>query len=191
VNIFTGATCNNMGKLIDFMSKKTQELVSLRAYARLRNLAPSTVSRQVREGKIPLCNGLIDIAAADQGRRDNLTGLRKRKPIIPTEAAVSQIPEAELPAAFSDGVNACALRLAKTARATWPRLLAEADFALFQEDARVSAKAYVLAIMLRLTEAWVGERIDLRKLPAIDYTPFGADAADVQAGVKELLKAWK
>lgn len=162
-------------------------------YATLRNLNRSTIYRQISKGALhTTADGLLDVKATDEARRTQLSWTRPRKAIVPLSAETfDEIPESELPAGFSDGVDACALRLAKTARATWPKLLAEADFAPFQEGARVSAKAYILAIMLRLTEAWVRERIDLRKLPAIDYTPFGADAADVQAGVKELLKAWK
>src|ERR1039458_6977759 len=46
------------------------------AYARLRGLNRSTVSRQIRDGKIQAPGGMIDPAAADRARAENLDGIR-------------------------------------------------------------------------------------------------------------------
>lgn len=45
-------------------------------YARRRGLSPSTVSRQIAAGKIPVHSGLIDPQEADAARRANLSPLR-------------------------------------------------------------------------------------------------------------------
>ena len=54
------------------MQRKNGKLITPAEYARLRGLNRSTISRQVAEGKIPTVDGLIDPAAADQGRERNL-----------------------------------------------------------------------------------------------------------------------
>lgn len=54
--------------------KKT---LTIAEYSRLRGLNKSTVSRQVREGKIPTVDGRIDPIAADQAREQNLNPARK------------------------------------------------------------------------------------------------------------------
>jgi hypothetical protein len=51
---------------------KQGELIRPIEYARLRRLNPSTVSRQIRSGAIPVQDGLIDADAADVGRLQNL-----------------------------------------------------------------------------------------------------------------------
>lgn len=48
------------------------------AYARLRGLNKSTISRQIREGKIPTHDGLVDPDEADEARRNNLDMSRRR-----------------------------------------------------------------------------------------------------------------
>lgn len=48
-------------------------------YARLRGLNRSTVSRQIRDGKIPIHNGMVDPAEADLARENNLDAGRRRK----------------------------------------------------------------------------------------------------------------
>jgi hypothetical protein len=61
------------------MQQKSEsgKLVSQAEYARIRGLAKSTVSRQVRSGVIPLVNGKIDPAAADLAREGNLNPARR------------------------------------------------------------------------------------------------------------------
>lgn len=52
-------------------------LVRPAAYARMRGLSKSTVSRQIRQLKIPVTGCLIDPEAADRGRLTNLDPDRK------------------------------------------------------------------------------------------------------------------
>ncbi|MBZ5620053.1 MAG: hypothetical protein LAQ69_15210 [Acidobacteriia bacterium] len=54
-------------------------LVSQRAYAKMRGLHPSTISRQVRSGAIPSHDGLIDPNEADAARAANLDPIRGRR----------------------------------------------------------------------------------------------------------------
>jgi hypothetical protein len=46
------------------------------AYAKSRSLNPSTVSRQIRDGKIPTRDGMIDAVEADRARQRNLQPIR-------------------------------------------------------------------------------------------------------------------
>jgi hypothetical protein len=55
-------------------------LIKPAAYARLRKLNRSTISRQIREGKIPTHDGLIDPDEADQAREQNLNLRKRRQP---------------------------------------------------------------------------------------------------------------
>ena len=57
--------------------KATGNLITAAAYAKLRGLSRSTVSRQVRAGQIPTRNGLIDPIAADSAREKNLDPARR------------------------------------------------------------------------------------------------------------------
>src|ERR1039458_6156297 len=51
---------------------KIRKVVSPAAYARSRGLNRSTISRQIREGKIPTIQGMIDPDVADLARQTNL-----------------------------------------------------------------------------------------------------------------------
>ena len=57
--------------------KATGNLITAAAYAKLRGLSRSTVSRQVRAGQIPTRNGLLDPIAADTAREKNLDPARR------------------------------------------------------------------------------------------------------------------
>jgi hypothetical protein len=54
-------------------------------YARLRGLNRSTVSRQIRDGKIPIHDGLVDPREADLARSRNLTMSQRRKAAVPIQ----------------------------------------------------------------------------------------------------------
>jgi hypothetical protein len=49
-----------------------QKLLTPVEYAKLRGLNRSTISRQIRDGKIPVHGGKIDVSEADKARRENL-----------------------------------------------------------------------------------------------------------------------
>jgi hypothetical protein len=54
------------------MQQKVRKLVSPAAYARSRGLNRSTISRQIRDGKIPTLEGMLDPEIADLAREKNL-----------------------------------------------------------------------------------------------------------------------
>jgi hypothetical protein len=57
------------------------KLVTPAAYARLKGLNKSTISRQIARGIIPAHGGKVDPEEADQARRDNLNqSMRRNKP---------------------------------------------------------------------------------------------------------------
>jgi phage terminase Nu1 subunit (DNA packaging protein) len=53
-------------------------LISPAEYARRQNLNRSTISRQIKAGKIPLRNGLVDVQAANRAREQNLDVRKQR-----------------------------------------------------------------------------------------------------------------
>lgn len=55
-------------------------LITPAEYARSRGLAKSTISRQVRAGKIPVHSGKIDPHEADLARKTNLDNSRRPRP---------------------------------------------------------------------------------------------------------------
>jgi hypothetical protein len=61
------------------MKQKKEKLVSQAGYAKMRSLNRSTVSRQVRDGKIPTIGGRIDPKKADIAREKNLSGTRREQ----------------------------------------------------------------------------------------------------------------
>ena len=69
-----------------------QKLISAAAYARLRNLNKSTISRQIADGTIPLTNGKIDPVAADRARERNLNGIRREQVARVREKRAEQKP---------------------------------------------------------------------------------------------------
>jgi len=62
-------------------------LITPAEYAPSRGLAKSTISRQVRQGKIPMHGGLIDPAEADEARKNNLDMSRRPHPPAERDAA--------------------------------------------------------------------------------------------------------
>lgn len=57
--------------------QRATELVTMATYSRMRNLARSTITRQVKAGALATVGGLIDVAAADEARNLNLDQVRR------------------------------------------------------------------------------------------------------------------
>jgi hypothetical protein len=73
-------------------------------YARLRGLNRSTISRQVREGKIPVtADGRIDPVAADRARERNLDAGRRQDAELRKESAHVTTPTPAATAAVTPG----------------------------------------------------------------------------------------
>src|ERR1051325_316777 len=97
------ATCNNDEGTAD-------GLVTPAAYAKLRGLARSTVSRQIREGKIPTRNaGLVNPAEADRARSLNLDARRrqqakdrKQRRAVGTGTESGSLPKSRIATAAAD-----------------------------------------------------------------------------------------
>jgi hypothetical protein len=89
-------------------SPKTSKLITAAAYARLRGLAKSTISRQIRRGQIPVsAEGLLDPVAADRARERNLDqskrlGAELRKRSLPPRGNRKADAAAAPPAAGVD-----------------------------------------------------------------------------------------
>jgi len=58
---------------------KKSDLISPAEYARQRGLSKSTVSRQIRDGKIPMRDGMVDPREADKARRLNLDHRKRHR----------------------------------------------------------------------------------------------------------------
>src|ERR1051325_1226832 len=97
------ATCNNDEGTAD-------GLVTPAAYAKLRGLARSTVSRQIREGKIPTRNaGMVNPAEAERARSLNLDArrrqqakARKQRRAMGTSTGSGSSPKSPIPTAAAD-----------------------------------------------------------------------------------------
>src|ERR1035437_3699873 len=61
------------------MQRKNGKLISPAAYARMRGLNRSTISRQIRDGAIPVHDGRIDPKEADAARETNLCATRREQ----------------------------------------------------------------------------------------------------------------
>lgn len=81
------------------MSSKRNNLISLSAYARRIGLSRQTIAKQVREGKIPTHNGLIDPEEADRARARNVSS---RRPARQTAASRESVAIADL---FNDYIS--------------------------------------------------------------------------------------
>jgi hypothetical protein len=79
------------------MENKLKKPISKRAYAELRGLAHSTISRQVAAGLIPVtAAGRIDVDAADRARQSNLDPDRRLAARERTAPGASAFMDAKL-----------------------------------------------------------------------------------------------
>ena len=79
------------------MSRKRHNLVTMAGYARRAGLSRQVISKQVREGKIPTHDGLIDPEEADRARARNVSS---RRPARQTAAGLESVGIADL---FDEG----------------------------------------------------------------------------------------
>ena len=79
------------------MVDKRHNLVTMAEYARRAGLSRQTISKQVREGKIPTHDGLIDPEEADRARARNVSS---RRPARQTAAGLESVGIADL---FDEG----------------------------------------------------------------------------------------
>jgi hypothetical protein len=118
------------------------EPMSLRAYARSRGLNVSTISRQVRRGKIPTdASGLIDPEAADDARRRNLSSARGGKRVKRPAHAPAPTNEA----AIDPEVRA----VLAVIRTRWPALMQRL---ILQIGGDAQAAAFAIFSLKELTE---------------------------------------
>ena len=177
------------------MQRKNGKLISPAQYARLRGLNRSTVSRQIRDGKIPTVGGLIDPRAADSARETNLDGTRKEQ--AARRKAERTAEEAVLPPAtsaeFDSGARWLAGELCVSARRVWPKFVGNLDMAIFPEEQRSAVRGLFVAIQTHLLERWVADFVDDTKLPPIDWAAcFGAaDAEHIRIECEQLQTSWK
>ena len=81
------------------MSRKRHNLVTMAGYARRAGLSRQVISKQVREGKIPTHDGLIDPEEADRARARNVSS---RRPARQTAAGLESVGIADL---FDDDIS--------------------------------------------------------------------------------------
>lgn len=166
------------------MQQATKELITPAAYARLRGLNRSTVSRQIRDGVIPTTGGMIGPEAADRARDSNLNQKRRKAEATPVAATA-------VPAEFNRGARWMAQQLCGSSRTAWPEFIAGLDMTSIPEpQQRVATRALFTGLMVHLLERWAAGYIDPSALPPIDWKPFGKDAAAIQREYKTLLAEW-
>jgi hypothetical protein len=78
-------------------------LITPAAYARMRGLNRSTISRQIKTGAIKTCNGLLDPIEADRDRKNNVDSSKRRNKPAPEDLAINSMlaPEETAPACYS------------------------------------------------------------------------------------------
>jgi hypothetical protein len=123
-------------------------LVSIRAYAKMRGLAPSTVSRQAANGTITLINNKVDPVLADRERSEGLSKRRggkraKRNSVAQSEPSTRSVlaRTQENTTPTRTGMRPEVLALLGVMRVEWPQLIAR-----LVRHFGGSAKAAVLAV---------------------------------------------
>jgi len=99
-------------------SNKRNDRITPAAYARLRGLNRSTISRQIQSGVIKTIGGMIDVDQADRDRRNNLDGRRGRRKTVTPESKGPRAPKVdraqmieELRATWLDAIRERAARI--------------------------------------------------------------------------------
>jgi hypothetical protein len=163
--------------------QQAETLVTPAAYARMRKLNRSTVSRQIRDGVIPTIDGLVDPLQADRARDQNLHPLQ-RKNFEAAAAPQSGSPE------FNRGAEWMAMELCKSARSKWPEFVSTVGMDMVPESMRKANRVLFSALMIHLLQGWAQDFIDPATLPPIDWSCFGKDAATIRDGAETLFAEW-
>jgi hypothetical protein len=164
------------------MQQTNGKLITAAAYARLRGLNRSTISRQIASGVIPTIDGLLDPRAADLAREKNLNGIRKEQAArrkterVPNKPSTPSVESPKVGRFYPGDARGAAFRemfetlVSQSARL--PAILCEAGV----DDPVILAAApdvfldAVFALAYNLTDAaydWCGND-DRSSTPAVD-----------------------
>lgn len=186
------------------MQQIKPKLIGPAEYARSRHLNRSTVSRQIRDDKIPTVGGLIDPAAADRARELNLNQTRRAEAQRRKQKAgrvPDRAPEAVQVSDYETGWRVGradeAHRICRSVRTALAELLAGAQFESLSPEEALVRRVSPLALMTYLTEAWMEDQLSDAKalgmgpLPAIAWRRlFGSAAREAKACFEELRAYW-
>ena len=195
------------------MQRKNGKLISPAQYAKMRGLNRSTISRQIRDGAIPVHNGRIDLKEADIAREKNLNSTRReqaarrkveraQEEAVPPETSAnnrlvkestpSYSPNAHngLKAEFDRGARWLAVEMCMSTRRVWPRFVGALDLSIFSEEQRAPVRGLFVALMTHLIEKWAADFVDASKLPSIDWGCLGTDAERIRLECEQLRADW-
>lgn len=191
------------------MQSKTRQLITPAAYAKLRGLNRSTVSRQIHAQQIPTVKGLVDPEFADLARERNLDPAKRsdeavrkaqrdaaKRAATPAETSRLAGPPAtkERPRTreqqereFCAGAGWMAREACTSARRVWPAFVLE-----HWPDMSRPEQVRLVGLFCTRLEKWTEvERAMAGGLPEVDWHAlFGSDAAAAAGEYEEVSLTW-
>jgi hypothetical protein len=155
------------------MQRPNGKLISPAAYARLRDLNRSTISRQIEAGVIPAHGGLLDPVEADAGREKNLNGKRHRQAVERKAELAAKASSCPPPAAPVVPVGASGSDAHQAVLATLRTITAPAAVLKFAALA-LRARCTIMQAFIVAQHFMIAPCLDLDTISADDLIHFPA-----------------